>query len=354
MQTELRSRNFSQPKQVFWLNEGFQADTSNENSNRNILVSGTSGGGKTVLESCLCDQVGRGILLDTKGKGRDTIEEIGLHGWEFFNADDERLQTNISELSSNSISVLEEEGTQREIAMRAAFNTFFRLPSYQRNFSSLKKILSSFKQTNLAYDLELIFDKKEKGMPLSKIAEKKICWNIRGLSKFHRGPGLLLQVLYDYFYLHRSHSPYFLAIDDAQTNATSKTAIGRAFAKSFSEARAFNLINLLCGTHDTLIRCDIKQNPGIVFYFPSKSKTERNKQLNEGIDFSDARMVALRRGRPVGCAFIRTDLPVFLKGRQKVLEDAYPFYFDYLGYLKSVSKPFQRGDTLPVEQDFFG
>lgn len=350
MQTELLTRYFSQPKQVFWFNDNFQIDASDQEQNNNVLVTGKSGEGKTILISGYCMQVGNGLLLDTKGRSETAIISVGLSGWEFFDCETKRLQINASELQLSSVNVLVSGDSQSEMAAFQCFRHFCLQPKHKKTFASLMIYLKDFPA--LADDLALIFHKNDNGLTLGDLIKKRICWVTKKLHSHHRAPGLLIKMLFDYSDEHPLKNPIFLGVDDAQIAATRTTVLGRAFATSFSESRAFRIITVLGSTHDSYLDFGIKVNPGISFYMFSKA--EGRKLKNKGIDFSDYRFSALRRVHPKGTCFVDTNATCIVSGKRVSLDSPFPIYFDIYGLIARQRKRFKKGDCIPIKQDFFG
>lgn len=319
---------------------GYSFEAQEFAGNNNVVASGSSGTGKTVTATCLADQIGRGLYFDPKGGAEDVIKEFGFTDWKFFDTQSKRIRLNIAELKESSVQVLLTQDTAKERFMIEGFKEFFALPEGQKRFSVLRKILQGKGQYHLANDLELIFAKRG-GMSLGEFMSMKVCWNVRGLSPFHRAFGLLIKMIYDNSYENKSRGKYFLAIDDAQTHATSKTSLGKAFALSFSEGRFFNVVNILIGTHTSFIDYGIKVNTDLAIYFPSRKESKKLEQL--GADFKDVRMVNLRKAHSIGNCFVGSEtMPFFVGGREKRFDEPVPVYFDVYGYLERKETEVER------------
>lgn len=348
----LSIRNKKHNREVFYFNNGFEIEIGDLDQNKNMLISGTSGGGKTVLLAGMGDQIGQGLLIDTKGKGREAIEKVGFQGWDFYDIKNKRLLINADELHFSSVNVLFREDTLKEQKLAMVFRKFCSLPKHKKKFRVLRKYLDSIREYNFANDLEMVFSRSDRGKSISELFGKKIGWNIRGASQFNKAIGLFIKMIFDYTYRHPLTSSYFLAVDDAQTAATAKTTLGKAFAQSFSEGRAFGIVTMLSGTHDSYVNYGCKINSDLIFYFPSRKQEKKLKV--KGIDFKDARMANLRRGHSNGCCFVETSLPALIDGRRTSLEEPFPIYFDVFEYLYKKRTKLNKADGIPVKMDFHG
>ncbi len=359
MQFYMDTRSTKYKNKVF-LSEDTAIDVNSMNDASNWLLIGVSSEGKTTAIVIICEQYDNAILVDCKGGGWNTIENLGLSSqWKLYTIREgsgtkNSLKINVRELDESSLNVITGGGGSRRGYMsirmgnivRHALRPFLSLPPFsaEKTFRNFSLILKKHRFEHLAEDLSAILDENDEGMTRKDIINGKKLVDVYGFNFDNPAPGVLVDTLQNYV---KKSSAYLgqtlIGVDDVQKGARFDTALGVALGNVFAEGRAFNMNGLASGTNFGDLHKKVKANCTIHLWFsPSFDIRSLEQKYNAELNFDDIKNFKSLNNKNKGvCLFharshgfepkiMYIDLNYYRKIREEKYKTVFKSYSEYL------------------------